>query len=1125
VCARLILKPLQHPGRWYWLFLLLPILLGLSRLQFDVEVLDLLPGDAPAVRGLKLYQQHFANARELVITVRGTDADGVEATARTLAERLRLETNLVAAATWEMPWIEHPDQAAEFLAYLWFNQPPERFRELTNRLAPANLAATLTATREKLASSLSPQDMAQLSYDPYGLTRLPDTVAGAAPSFGPGQSYFASAAGTFRIIFVQAREELRTYRDCDRWLAAIKEAVAGTVPHGEPDGSGVRIRYTGRPAFVTEIARGMQRDITLSVCGTALIIAVLFWLAHRRLKPMLWLLTLLAIILAATLALGGLIFGKINVVSMGFAAILLGLAVDYAVVHYQEALAHPALSIPEIRRAIAPSIFWAAVTTISAFLVLNWGGLPGLAQLGTLVGLGVALAACIMIFEFLPPLFPDRRQPSPAPAPLESQPAKAEVNAPPSPSRRALTFAGTLSLLVIGLVILLRGLPQIDATADALRPRQSEAYAALDELKHALEQNREPLWLLLAGTDEAEIGQALDAVRPVLDRAVANGAIAGVTLPNLIWPRPAAQAANRATARALVAERDLLHAAALTNGFTREALVLTDRLLDTWARASDAPGAFWPTNRMSEWIFEKLTARTPTNLFALGLLTPMPARTARSEAALERLEHELPGRNVWLSGWELLGSAIFGIVKRNLWKVVVPMITLVLLSLLLAFRRWQEILLSLAVLLLSALCLLTVMRLAGWSWNLLNLMGLPLMLGTGVDYSIFMQLALRRYHGDWRLAHRSVGRALLLCGGTAIAGFGSLAWSSNAGMASLGQVCAVGIGGNMLISVLLLPVWWLAFGRPTGDPTPAAEDGPAPLSAPSSLYRARVWGHCMAVANRLPQGIAYWLSRRAADLYWLLAPRRRRVVIENLLPACEGNAAAARLEARKLFHQFGVKLVDLWRFEAGRSIEALLGATTGAELVAQLRAQNRGALLLTPHLGNWEFGGPSLTRQGLKLQVITLHEPGERFTEMRQRARERWNIETLVIGKDAFAFVEIIRRLEAGAVIAMLVDRPPPPTAVTVELFGRPFAASVAAAELARASGCALIPVYIPRVNGKYSAHMLPPVNYDRASLRDPRARQQLTQELMRVFEPLIRQHLDQWFHFVPVWPRSENHK
>src|SRR5206468_5201935 len=147
-------------------------------------------------------------------------------------------------------------------------------------------------------------------------------------------------------------------------------------------------------------------------------------------------------------------------------------------------------------------------------------------------------------------------------------------------------------------------------------------------------------------------------------------------------------------------------------------------------------------------------------------------------------------------------------VKSNLWKLVLPMVALVLLSLWLAFYRFTEVLLSLSILFISGLCLLAVMSLAGWSWNLLNLMALPLILGTGVDYSIFMQLALRRHRGDLSMAYHSVGRALLLCGGTACAGFGSLAFSTNAGMGSLGQVCAVGIGANMLISIFLLPTWW-----------------------------------------------------------------------------------------------------------------------------------------------------------------------------------------------------------------------------------------------------------------------------------------------------------------------------
>src|SRR5204863_4976879 len=181
-------------------------------------------------------------------------------------------------------------------------------------------------------------------------------------------------------------------------------------------------------------------------------------------------------------------------------------------------------------------------------------------------------------------------------------------------------------------------------------------------------------------------------------------------------------------------------------------------------------------------------------------------------------------------------------VKANMWKVLAPMVSLVFMSLLLAFRRPREVLLSLSVLLLSALCLLTVMGLAGWSWNLLNLMALPLVLGTGVDYSIFMQLALRRHQGDLKMAYRSVGRALLLCGGTAVSGFGSLAWSSNAGMSSLGQVCAVGIANNMLISVFLLPVWWKAFAEHKREAeSNEGQSQAAQAAAPSRFYRAELW--------------------------------------------------------------------------------------------------------------------------------------------------------------------------------------------------------------------------------------------------------------------------------------------
>jgi len=101
-------------------------------------------------------------------------------------------------------------------------------------------------------------------------------------------------------------------------------------------------------------------------------------------------------------------------------------------------------------------------------------------------------------------------------------------------------------------------------------------------------------------------------------------------------------------------------------------------------------------------------------------------------------------------------------------------------------------------------------------------MALPLLLGMGVDYSIHIQLALRRYEGNLTAVRRSVGRALLLAGSTTIAGFGSLSFSTNAGIASLGKVCALGLTLTLLTAVYLLPVWWAGIHA---GPTSAQNNG------------------------------------------------------------------------------------------------------------------------------------------------------------------------------------------------------------------------------------------------------------------------------------------------------------
>ncbi len=308
--------------------------------------------------------------------------------------------------------------------------------------------------------------------------------------------------------------------------------------------------------------------------------------------------------------------------------------------------------------------------------------------------------------------------------------------------------------------------------------------------------------------------------------------------------------------------------------------------------------------------------------------------------------------------------------------------------------------------------------------------------------------------------------------------------------------------------------------RDSNRETPAGAGDNAVARQPSALYRAKFWRIGLLAARCLPTGICSGLAASCGALYWSVCRARREIVVENLRPALGGDRRRAEVAGRELFQNFARKLADLWRYESGSPVDALFTASAGLVHLQSALAEKRGLLLLTPHIGNWEFGAPLLAKRGVQLLVITLPEPGDQFTELRRQSRARWGIETLVIGENPFAFVEIIRRLEAGAAVALLVDRPPAASAVPVQLFGRTFPASIAAAELARASGCVLLPVYIPRTENGYAAEVLPSISYDRAALRTREARQELTQKIMSAFEPVIRQYINQWYHFIPIWPK-----
>ncbi|HOY57991.1 MAG TPA: MMPL family transporter [Verrucomicrobiota bacterium] len=1108
--------------RWAWVLAGLLIVAGLARVRLDTEVLNLLPESVPAVRGLQLYQTHFANSRELILTIRAPGADSAEAAARLLGEALRRETNLVDRVVWQPPWIEHPEQMADFIAWLWLNQPPERVAQLTNRLAPDRLAAVALEARDRLATSLSPTEIAWLSYDPFGLTQLPG-AAGVGVLSDNRQEGFASAEGAFRVLYLDAISEFRDYRDCARWLSAVQEAVTRVMqsPDWPP---GVVVRYTGSPAFVAEISTRMASDMRLTVLVTLAVIAALFWWAHRSWRPLCWLVAALLLVMAGALAACGFVFGTLNTVSLGFGAILAGLAVDYGLVIYQEATAGPNLTLSALRRLLLPSLIWAALTTAIAFLMLNFAGLPGLSQLGTLVGAGVLLTPLVMLFVFLPMVsrgLKNRSREGAVPQPgFQMTPSSGEKSglAPRAVGNLAICRVATVLAAGVALVVLWRTGVRVDRGNGALEPRGISANAALHELRDELSRYGEPLLVVISGNNESEVARSLGALETHLGRALADGAQFSLSLPTALWPNPDWQRTNKAAVLELVKRTQALRAAANEAGFTPEAMALTERLLGVWGNSASALGDGWPTNECCRWLLDRATARVDGKWLAVGALYPKSESPALLAA---RVDPHLPG--VWLTGWSLLGESLVEHVERRVLWVALAIVMVVALFLWLAFRRWAEVLIGLGALGFALLVLQAVMSAAGIAWNLMSLAAVPLLLGAGVDYGIHVQMALRRHRGDLAAMRRITGRALLLCAATTAAGFGSNALSSNPGLASLGLVCTLGIAAAYLTAVFLVPAWWTLFS-PASRPAP---NDPDCLARPSATYGPEVWRLGFVAVRLLPRPVCRVLGRLGASAYRWLRPERLRVIEENLLPVLDGDMHAARRAARRLLSNFSSKITDLLRHESGASASISLSHWSGYEIFLAALERRQGVLLVTPHLGNWEIGGCLLAQRGVRLLVLTQAEPGRGFTELRQQARARWGVETLVIGQDAFAFVEVIKRLQDGAVVALLVDRPPPSTAVTVEFFGRPFQASIAPAELARASGCALVPVYVVADGDAYAAHVLPEILYDRRAIGDREARRRLAEQALRVFEPVVRQHADQWYHFVPLWgegaPKTRN--
>ena len=177
-------------NRLLWILLvalgLFYIGIGLSRISFNIDILRLLPTHLRQVEGLSLFLKNFALPDELIVTLEAPDAETAKSTAEALAKALRTHPDLVKNAVAEAPWESNPAGLSEFLTFLLLNQPSEKILEIKERLSPAHAESTAENTLEELNTTVSPQQIAILGYDPYRIfsSLAPELLHQQHPDFG-----------------------------------------------------------------------------------------------------------------------------------------------------------------------------------------------------------------------------------------------------------------------------------------------------------------------------------------------------------------------------------------------------------------------------------------------------------------------------------------------------------------------------------------------------------------------------------------------------------------------------------------------------------------------------------------------------------------------------------------------------------------------------------------------------------------------------------------------------------------------------------------------------------------------------------------------------------------------------
>ncbi len=275
------------------------------------------------------------------------------------------------------------------------------------------------------------------------------------------------------------------------------------------------------------------------------------------------------------------------------------------------------------------------------------------------------------------------------------------------------------------------------------------------------------------------------------------------------------------------------------------------------------------------------------------------------------------------------------------------------------------------------------------------------------------------------------------------------------------------------------------------------------------------------LARLLPLKICRWIGRAVAATVYLFSIRDRRGFAGNLSIALGIPVDHVRIRqlVRRMFMNYGEYMADFFCLPQlpRRKANAAFSHLKGEDIIQNALKQGRGVILLSAHLGNWEFGGTMMRLSEYPLAVVSLPHNSAPTNALVNRFREDKGISVIEVDASPFSAIPILKHLRKNGVVAMIGDKDFFGNGKLIPFFGKQVRFPIGPVTIAMASGAALIPAFVlKQPDGRYFGVLEDAIPLSNEGSREQAMKINL-EKIAVIFETYIQRYPDQWYNPDPM--------